>query len=625
LIEDINANFDALFRALELAGLSTAGVLSPPSSTGGGGTGDPPGLSDPVTESHGGTGKTTYSKGDLLVGKADHKLERKSIGSTGQVLTVAGGTTAWSGHQVLSATHSDSEASNASRGDLIVAQGATPLWKRLAKGAANYVLKMGANEPEWMTFIHNLLSGEHGDTTSAAVVRGDIITGQGATPKWTRLAKGTVNQVLKGGTNEPTWGDELDPQFALTKRYGFVDNTETSIALAAVGDGTYRFTLTSVGATWRYFRNGVLCTITGSKTVLLAGTNPPTNGAHHIYIDTEDGTLVDGAEWTLLDTKVPVAHILFNGSLTPVYWMSDERHTCLIDRRTHYYQHVIHGTQLISGGTISGQTINGAADANNTFGISGVSLADEDLLVDLAALTDPNAGESAYTVFYRTALTTWLWKSWTMPFDYTVAGYINYDNAGTQTQGQNNKYYNTYLILSNLAGAARYIIVSGRSEFATLLAAQAEDVGGFSFSGLDIDEYVIAYRFTWMTSAAYANTGKARLAATPEALDIAAIYASVGGASTDHNTLANLQGGNGTERYHLTAAEYAALGSVAAQRLDDHDPPTNPVDFDGQEALDFVVQNVADEAAVIAYPDPVLGKLLYSVADEAVYVCTAVY
>ncbi len=35
---------------------------------------------------------------------------------------------------------------------------------------------------------HNLLSAYHGDSTAAAVVRGDLATGQGAMPKWTRLA-----------------------------------------------------------------------------------------------------------------------------------------------------------------------------------------------------------------------------------------------------------------------------------------------------------------------------------------------------------------------------------------------------------------------------------------------------
>jgi len=51
---------------------------------------------------------------------------------------------------------------------------------------------------------HNLLSASHGDTTTAAAVRGDIITAQGASPKWARLAVGATGTYLAGGT-EPAW------------------------------------------------------------------------------------------------------------------------------------------------------------------------------------------------------------------------------------------------------------------------------------------------------------------------------------------------------------------------------------------------------------------------------------
>lgn len=52
---------------------------------------------------------------------------------------------------------------------------------------------------------HNLLSATHGDTTAAAAVRGDLITAQGAgTPTWSRLAAGAGTTVLVGGT-EPSW------------------------------------------------------------------------------------------------------------------------------------------------------------------------------------------------------------------------------------------------------------------------------------------------------------------------------------------------------------------------------------------------------------------------------------
>lgn len=53
---------------------------------------------------------------------------------------------------------------------------------------------------------HNLLSSTHTDSTAASPTRGDLVTAQGATPSWTRLAKGTQYQVLLGGANEPAWG-----------------------------------------------------------------------------------------------------------------------------------------------------------------------------------------------------------------------------------------------------------------------------------------------------------------------------------------------------------------------------------------------------------------------------------
>ncbi len=51
---------------------------------------------------------------------------------------------------------------------------------------------------------HDLLSGAHLDATAAAAVRGDIISAQGASPLWTRLAVGATGTYLAGGT-EPAW------------------------------------------------------------------------------------------------------------------------------------------------------------------------------------------------------------------------------------------------------------------------------------------------------------------------------------------------------------------------------------------------------------------------------------
>lgn len=54
---------------------------------------------------------------------------------------------------------------------------------------------------------HDLLSATHGDTTAGTVVRGDIITGQGATPKWVRLAfPGTpTGKLLQATATDIEW------------------------------------------------------------------------------------------------------------------------------------------------------------------------------------------------------------------------------------------------------------------------------------------------------------------------------------------------------------------------------------------------------------------------------------
>jgi hypothetical protein len=55
---------------------------------------------------------------------------------------------------------------------------------------------------------HNLLSATHGDTTTGTVARGDVITGQGASPTWARLAKGLASQCLQmdGTATDVVWG-----------------------------------------------------------------------------------------------------------------------------------------------------------------------------------------------------------------------------------------------------------------------------------------------------------------------------------------------------------------------------------------------------------------------------------
>lgn len=63
----------------------------------------------------------------------------------------------------------------------------------------------GSHASAFAAVDHSILSATHGDTTAAAVQRGDLVTGQGSTAKWVRLGKGTVGQFLKSDGTDIAW------------------------------------------------------------------------------------------------------------------------------------------------------------------------------------------------------------------------------------------------------------------------------------------------------------------------------------------------------------------------------------------------------------------------------------
>lgn len=89
---------------------------------------------------------------------------------------------------------------------------------------------------------HSLLSATHGDTTAAAVSRGAIITGQGATPKWTLLGAGTAGHVLTMGANEPGWA-ALPPDGDSVIGNEVVNATDATLTRSGAGTAVSPYTL----------------------------------------------------------------------------------------------------------------------------------------------------------------------------------------------------------------------------------------------------------------------------------------------------------------------------------------------------------------------------------------------
>ena len=301
---------------------------------------------------------------------------------------------------------------------------------------------------------------------------------------------------------------------------GFTLLTETTLAF---NDGTYVFTLGSVGATWNYYRQGIKYTITGAKTATLAGS-PPTAGKYYIYLDSTDGTLTaSGNAWTLAeaDTKVPVATIQWNNASTPKYLLGDERHP-LINRNEHRNEHSTEGTKLLTRTTIS--TLVAASDAavDKRPTLSAGEIADESLFITQAALTPGGNPYTAtdYAIAYRTNATTWAWMKSAMPFKYNGAGsVIQWDNAGTMQDGtggtgSSRRWYNMYLLQTDITNDGfQYTWIPGRGAFTTLTLAQAEDPASFDMTGFLLAEYVVAYQITFAMDATYTSAGKCVYAA----------------------------------------------------------------------------------------------------------------
>ena len=348
------------------------------------------------------------------------------------------------------------------------------------------------------------------------------------------------------------------------KRQGFLyyDNTETTIAF----DGAATFSIAPVGTNWTYYRQGVRNVISGSRSIPLSSSAPAQSGSYYIFMDDDSGTLqASTAAWTLLDSKVPVAKVFWDNTRSPKWWLANERHTVLLDSRVQYIEHSA-GVVYHSGGTPSSYLIATDANVSKSFAISATVISDQDIILTLDALPKPTGTSTDYVTYYRKNATIWTWATSSMPFVYNTLGtnWIEYDNNGSMIAGVNNRWYNSYLLYTNISGSARYVVIPGRNVFTSLINAQAEVPTTFDFTGFEIDEAIIAYQLTWAAATGNASAGHVTLAAVPKRIQISTVSTIGTGAGTDHNTLANLQGGTVGEYYHLNTTEYSTLGVSAS-------------------------------------------------------------
>jgi hypothetical protein len=151
---------------------------------------------------------------------------------------------------------------------------------------------------------HNLLSAQHGDTLTASVVRGDLIIGN-STPKWSRLAIGAANTVLKSDGTDVSW-------VTSTGTGSNVLATSPTLVTPVLGVATCTSLNGNTFTTGTYTLTGVAGkTLTFNKSLTLDGTDAttmtfPTTSATIARTDaaqTFTGTQTFGGTGSLFDSN----------------------------------------------------------------------------------------------------------------------------------------------------------------------------------------------------------------------------------------------------------------------------------------------------------------------------------
>lgn len=316
---------------------------------------------------------------------------------------------------------------------------------------------------------------------------------------------------------------------------GFDDITKSTISY---DQSTRIFTIAPVSGSYYVWVNGQRFT----KSVSISTTAHATTAGitYYIYFDAA-GTLTISSSTPDMLIVAMVAIVYYYDSTHTI--LLEERHGTVMSPATHQHLHNTVGTYFVSGLALSGYTIGGTLDTDNTFASSAGVISDEDLRSNIDAVSDSG---SPYTVMYMTGSNA-LWTfsaANAVPFLFTTSGYIQYNQftggSWQMTQGGNNKYYTTYVMyLPSKSATTQMVIIMGQSEYSTLTAAQAESFYNLTISSLLLPEYLPLYQLVWKTNVISSQSGKCNLQSVTK---LAGTRTTITGAAViNHQSLSGLQ------------------------------------------------------------------------------------
>lgn len=365
---------------------------------------------------------------------------------------------------------------------------------------------------------------------------------------------------------------------------GFVDASTTTISVV---DGTRTFTVAPTGASFDVYVKGVKYTKTSQSVVF---TN--TEGVWYFYFD-NTGTLTASQTVWDLSLVAPVSLLYWDATNTVSLDLADERHGCAMDWATHKYLHSTVGTRLVGGLGASGYVLNSAVNADVQFAFDSGSISDEDLVISIAAQTEP----AQIPVFYRSGVGGNWRRATATNYPYLTAGTgriaYNLNTAGTWSQAEvTNTDFTAYWIFATDGKNFPIISIQGQRTDTSLNNALNNNLyESLSFGTLPYAEMKLLFRVIVQTSNAYGSTMKVRIVDVQD-LRVVSNLPSGSYVATDHNSLT----GRSTAGSHpATAISNTPAGNIAAT---DVQSALNELDTEKQAALGYTPINKAGETGI---------------------------
>lgn len=289
--------------------------------------------------------------------------------------------------------------------------------------------------------------------------------------------------------------DKLDNGIGAVHPNGVEDATKFTVTYAAKV-----FTVTTTAGA-AYWCNGQR--YTPAAQAHNAAAHAAATGTYYAVWDGSTFTTTTSPNF---QTQTLIAYVYFNNT-TGLHVLFDERHPDNMPWTVHRLHHDTEGAQLVSGGAISGYTLDTNGDANTAFAIEQTVIDDESLRITNALL----AAGGPYTVWYRSgtdAAAEWSWDvTPTVPFLHDGDdAYYNRLNAGSWSNvavATNSNWVNYYLCATNAYNDVtntkhRFILIMGQTLHATLAAARAASfLTGIAFSTMPFKEIVPLYKITY--------------------------------------------------------------------------------------------------------------------------------